>query len=197
MYAIATAKVQTSMECEEARLLESRLSDLYKKESGRSRGWVKTHLEAYLVPRAASGASNTPFPWSDIFTDKKASALLDFICLAKGIRLAIWSESTHTIGIWPAADASRTEEEVHQEIPMYHVSDKGAFFRPPSSLQDACRSGWTLRAAVSVEHGLEKLTIDDLESLADKMGVRLPTGGKKADRVRALASARTRQRLGF
>jgi hypothetical protein len=188
MYEIASPLVKQSIETEEARIIEGKLADLYKSESGRSRGWTKSHLETFIQPRVASGGSlnsKQHFSWDKLFTDKQTSAELDFICLAKGIRLAVWNDAEKCIGIWPAADLSESK----QTPPLFHVSNKGI----PLSKTTVFEAGWTLRAALSVEHGLEKLSIDELDSFAEKMGIEL--SGKKSERVRTLAAARTKQRL--
>ncbi len=191
MYAIATPAVKQSIQAEEARLLEAKLAELYKSESGRSRGWVKTHLEAFLVPRAANGAQShgkTVFDWSQLWTDKQVSATLDYICVAKGIRLAVWNDKTHEIGLWPAADSVTPRDG---PTPLLHVSAQGGTERPPASMD-----GWALRAPLSVEHALEKLTLAELESVATNIGLSAASlTGKKADRVRTIASARMALRL--
>jgi hypothetical protein len=191
MYEIATSAVRQSIECEEARILESKLDELYKSESGRSRGWTKTHLTEFIVPRAAAGSKVAPkqaFQWSSLRTDKHVSAALDFICLAKGIRLAVWFEDTHEIGIWPAADPNNMVGKPQ----LFHISGTGQSVGNPRSL---VVDGWTIRAAPSVENSLEKLTLGELDNLAEQIGLTGITG-KKTDRVRAIASFRTKQRLG-
>lgn len=182
MYSIATRNVQQSLECEEARRLEARIGELYKEESGRSRGWVKTKLEAFFLPRAAVGSrvqAKDAFAWDKIWTDKEASAILDFVCLAKGIRLAVWKDET-IVGLWPAADASKS----NGQLPLIHVGSVGN--------RDIRKAN--LIAPMSVEHGLEKLSLDELDGLAEKMGITIPSG-KKAEKVRALASARMNMRI--
>jgi hypothetical protein len=188
MYFIANRVNQQSLECEEARRLEARIGELYKEESGRSRGWVKTKLEAFFLPRAAVGSRvhmKEAFAWENIWTDKEASAILDFVCLAKGIRLAVWKDSEKVIGLWPAADSSK----VTDSIPLIHVGHVGK-----CGIDVAIQQGWRLVAPLSVEHGLEKLTLDELDGLAEKMGITIPSG-KKTEKVRALASARMLMRI--
>jgi hypothetical protein len=188
MYEIASSSVKQSIEAEEARILESKIAELYKNESGRSRGWTKTALDAFFLIRAASGGNVPPkeaFEWSTVFTNKQTSAVLDFICLAKGIRLAVWNNVEQCIGIWPAADLSTCK----QTPPLFHVSQEGHLLQKTSVFE----SGWKIRAVLSVEHALEKLSVDELDSLAEKMGAHLE--GKKTERVRSLASIRTELRL--
>jgi hypothetical protein len=185
MYAIATPSVKQSIECEEARVIEGKLDELYKSQNGRSRGWIKTTLVEFIVPRAAAGGRvpfKQAFNWSAIWTDKKTSAALDFVCLAKGIRLAVWHEADKTVGIWPAADSGTNP-------PLFHVSSGGVPLNKKTLFED----GWTLRAPLSVEHALEKLSLSELDTLAEKLGTTV--FGKKAERVRTLASTRMRLRF--
>jgi hypothetical protein len=191
MYSMATHNVKQSIECEEARAIEGQLAELYKSESGRSRGWTKTKLEEFLVPRAAVGgrvAAKQAFDWSKIWSEKTESAILDFLCLAKGIRVAVWNTAQNTVGVWPAADRT----SVVKTPTLYHVSLNGA---PISnkSIRDVLAAN--VIAPLSVEHSLEKLSLGELEDLAGRLGMTAAPIGKKTDKVRAIATFRTKQRL--
>jgi hypothetical protein len=191
MYSMASSNVRQSIECEEARAIEGLLAELYKSESGRSRGWTKTKLEEFLVPRAAVGgriAAKQAFDWSKIWSEKTESAILDFLCLAKGIRVAVWNTVQNTVGVWPAADRTSSTKTPT----LYHVSLNGA---PISnrSLNDVLAAN--VIAPLSVEHSLEKLSIGELDDLAGRLGMTTPLIGKKTDKVRAIATFRTKQRL--
>lgn len=204
MYAIANGSHKQAMEAAEARRLETRLPTLYKSESGRSRGWVKTKLEAFLLPRAAVGsrvAAKDAFDWGKIWSDKEASATLDFLCLAKGIRLAVWCDAEKRVGLWPAADATAADATSGADvvgtattISLHHVSHLGAPLGERDILERVGSAGFKLVAPLSVEHALEKLTLADLEAVAEKLGAPA-LGGKKGDRVKALASLRMLLRL--
>lgn len=191
MYAIATSQVRQTIECEEARTLEALINTLYTSESGRSRGWTKAALEAYILPRAAAGLAVGPkdaFDWSAVATDKKTAAILDFVCIAKNIRLAVWHEASREIVVWPAADRSKP---TGSPIPIYHVEDDGRFKQTgPLDIP----TGWSLRAPPAFEHSLEKLTLSELDAVAAGVGLTGLTG-KKAERVKAIGAARVRQRL--
>jgi hypothetical protein len=189
MYEIATKQVKQTLEAEETQRLESQLDGLYKSESGRSRGWVKTHLTAFLLPRAASGSfvsAKEVFSWEDLQSNKKHSAIFDFVCLAKGIRVAVWYENTKEVFVWPAADSTQQRGAP----PLFHFSTSGSPLRKQSVLEE----GWTLRPPFSVEHSLEKLTIGELAELAQKLGIPEPSG-KKADYIKQIASERTKLRF--
>jgi hypothetical protein len=56
------------------------------------------------------------------------------------------------------------------------------------------REGWTLAPPASVTHSLSGLTLEELESVGRKLGM-ASVEGKKADRVTAIASFKTRARL--
>lgn len=193
MYDIASQHVKQTIEVEESRILEQKIGELYKNESGRSRGWVKSALDTFFQPRSASGGSlpaKQAFVWSSIFTDKSVSALLDFLCLAKGVQLAVWNQAEHCVGIWPAADS---RDESSKKPILLHYSAEGA---PMPHKTSVFETGWSLRAALSVEHSLEKLTLDELASVAQKIGMNAEgLAKKKADRVRQIASEQTRLRL--
>jgi hypothetical protein len=54
--------------------------------------------------------------------------------------------------------------------------------------------GWRLRAPLSVENALEKLTLAELDNVGKSIGL-TDLVGKKGDRVRAIATARMAMRL--
>ena len=193
MYEIAHPNAKQEIEMKEARRMESLISKLYASENGRSRGWTKTHLEEFMKPRTISGSKHAPkgstaFDWSAVFTDKKLSAALDFVALAKGIRIAVWNPDEKVVGIWPAADAS----EAGITVPVvYHVSVTGI---PMTDKTSVFETGWTLRAPLAVEHSLEKLSLDELTNVATGLGIKELTG-KKQDRVRQIATIRVMKRF--
>jgi hypothetical protein len=126
------------------------------------------------------------FSWDDLRANKKTSAILDFVCLAKEIRVAIWYEDTREVFVWPAADSSKQRSLP----PLFHFSSSGSPLRKESVLEE----GWTLRPPHSVEHSLEKLTIGELAEVAQKLGIPEPSG-KKADYIKQIGSERTKLRF--
>lgn len=217
LYIGAPERTQRAIECECAQRLESQLDALYKSEAGRSRGWTKVGLEAMIKPRCASGGdlreldrAKKGFSWEAVAEDKSMSAFLDFICIAKGIRVAVWFSTAKKVIVFPAADASaavapRDESEeaaatkAFSEI--YHVDSTGHprfGMRSPADLLEFCDAEkWTLLPPHSVLHSLNGLTLAELESVATQLG--MPGGDalprSKADRVNLLASHKLRRRL--
>ena len=135
------------------------------------------------------------FPWKVVAEDKLASAFLDFLCVAKQIRVAIWdAESKHVI-LFPAADYMGVESE-SAVLPLCHVNTKGELQRGEiKDLVAYCdKEGWTLMPPMSIHHSLSGLTLAELESVGTKLGM-AAVEGNKAQRVAAVAIYKLRQRL--
>jgi len=207
LYSGAPHRTQRAIEVEEAKRMESMLDTLYKTCSGRSRGWTKVGLEGMIKPRCASGGdlkeldkAKKPFDWSGLLEDKVLSAFLDFLCLAKKIRCAVWFQEKKTIYLYPAADAISSGE-----YPLYHVDSEGHLrhgLRTQSDLLAFCdqnkgkhEHGWKLLPPTSVLHTLSGLKLDELESVGLKLGMAV-VEGTKAERVSAIAAFKLRLRLG-
>jgi hypothetical protein len=204
LYEQAAPTTKKQMECEEAQRIEGMLSSLYASEGGRSRGWTKVGLEAILKPRCSSGGdlyaldkSKSAFPWQLIRTDKTASAFLDFVCVAKKIRIAIWFMDEKSVFVYPAADKMG---DVDVEYPLFHVSSNG--FRMTRGNIPSCKElipvceseSVSCFPPYSVAHSLANLTISDLNSIAMKLGMDEMTG-TKAERLEKISQYKLRQRL--
>jgi hypothetical protein len=203
MYPDAPHHTRRRIECEEAQRIEGMLNNLYKSQGGRSRGWTKGGLELMIKPRCASGgnlheldAAKKTFPWPLVTSDKPTSAFLDFICVAKRIRIAVWFEEKKQVFLYPAADHSEAEAP----IPLLHVSDHGSLlssrdrFTCPEFLHYCDTNRWVLLPPASILHSLEGLTLAELESVGKKLGM-TEVSGTKATRVATVAIYKLRQRL--
>ena len=188
------------MEREEAQRIEALLPSLYKSEGGRTRGWTLTAFDPMIKARCASGAdlralqrAKVPFDWT--LADKQSPAFLDFICVAQQIRVALWSLSTKTITLYPAADSRAPAES---SIPLFHVDEGGVpkdlALEGDAFLRFAEANGWILLPPTSVLKSLAHLTIADLDSVGRQLG--MPEGtGTKTERVAALGTFKVKQRL--
>jgi hypothetical protein len=129
--------------------------------------------------------------------DKVSLAFLDFLCVAQRIRVALWSASTKTITLYPAADASMTVEAV-PSFPLFHIdeggSPKGLELEGAAFLRYVDDNGWTLRPPASVLKSLAHLTMVDLESVRTRLGM-TELEGTKIERVAAIGTFKVRQRL--
>lgn len=216
LYIGAPERTRRAIECECAQAIEARLDELYKSEAGRSRGWTKVGLDAMIKPRCASGGdlreldrAKKGFAWSAILEDKVTSAFLDFVCVAKGIRVAIWFTEKKQVVVYPAADATaaaapRDESEAAVATKafnqIYHVDSNGhprsGLLSPTALLEFCAKESWTLLPPHSVLHSLNGLTLSELESVATQLGLvaeELPRS--KADRVAVIASHKLKLRL--
>lgn len=204
LYDGAPHTTRARMECEEAELMEKRLDELYKSEGGRSRGWTKTGIDRFIKPRCASGGDiraldrvKCGFAWNLLREDKPLSAFLDFLCLAKGIRVAVWFQETKHIIIYPAADKYGSSAT---EYPLYHMDSTGNVIH--SGLHTCADlgtyanvEGFTLLPPASVIHSLSGLTLGELSSVATGLGIG-SLEGTKLERVATIATFKLKQRLG-
>lgn len=205
LYGPSPARSRRAIEIEQAQKLEAALDGLYKQCGGRSRGWVKGTLDAMIKPRCASGGdlyeidrAKKTYTWALHADDKTMSAFLDFVCLARKIRCAVWHPETKTIYVYPAADMPADPGDAPYTPPLYHVDSTGHVRHGmPNSkdlLSHADKEGWKLLPPHSVLHTLSGLKLDELESVGKKLGMAEVSGNKSA-RVLAIAEYKLRSRL--
>jgi hypothetical protein len=202
LYNSAPRLTKHQMEITEAQRLEAMMNEVYAKESGRSRGWTKTGLEQMLKARCASGGdikelerARVSFPWKLIRDDKLASAFLDFVCVCKQIRVAVWDTESKIVALYPAADP--VSKPVGKTYPLHHVNFNGELmFGGGSDLIKICDSNkFVLMPPLSVLKSLSGLTLDELANIASQLGMS-GVEGNKAERVAAIASFKVRSRIG-
>jgi hypothetical protein len=202
LYDSAPHNTRAAIERTAATRYEAALNDIYKSEGGRSRGWTKGALESWIKPRVASGGNKKEldrakvgFSWQLITEDKPHSAFLDFLCVVKQIRVAVWFEETKMVHIYPAADASAA---VGSELPLYNVNHTGAVLVGPRDGAElyavAEKHNYTVLPCLSVLSSLSGLKLDELESVGKGLGM-ASVEGKKPERVAAIATYKLRQRL--
>ena len=206
LYDSSSYAARKQLECEEAIRIEGLLKDLYKSESGRSRGWTKVGLESLIQARCASGGdikelskSKKAFPWPLVADDKLYSAFLDFLCLAKNIRCAVWFEDEKHVVVYPAADRIGVDAASKLKFPLYNVSSKGIALsvkiQKCDQLVQYCDANqWILMPPASIFHTLSTLTLSEMDSVGEKIGCTDLQGSKK-ERIAKLASYKLRQRL--
>ena len=204
LYNGSSNQSKRQIECEEAQRIEAKINDLYKSQGGRSRGWTKVGLENFIRPRCASGGdiyeldrAKKAFVWQLLLSDKVISAVFDFICVAKNIRVAVWFESEKIVIVYPAADHNGPTDGSESPT-IYHVTSDGNYrtgMKNAKDLVNFCkRMEYILMPPYSVGHSLAGLTLEDLESVGKKLGMAEVTG-TKAERVAKLASYKLQQRL--
>jgi hypothetical protein len=89
LYRAAAPSLRRAMEVEEAQALLHGSEQAWSDQHGRSRGWVRKHLEEDLRARA-SGAEPAPDAWEAVRTQRRAALLVDYVCVMRGLRVALW-----------------------------------------------------------------------------------------------------------
>jgi hypothetical protein len=202
MYIHATYRVQYQIECEEAVRLETEMPIVYKSQCGRSRGWTKTNLEILIKPRCAIGGNlrdldkaKATFHWNLVRTDKYQAAFLDFVCIAKKIRIAVWFTDEKRVVLYPAADHT---DSLDSELPLHHVTSSGFErhgLRTGAELSKFCATNnWVLVPPASVYHAMSHLKLDELANVARSLGMG-DMEGNKQERVERIVSYKLHQRL--
>lgn len=100
LYRTATATAQRLMEKEEAAALLHASEAEWKRLGGRVRGWVKGHLEEDLRDRAAGGNPKAD-AWSSLRDTKRAANLVDYVCMVRGLRVALWWPESRVATVFP------------------------------------------------------------------------------------------------
>lgn len=108
LYRTATATAQRLMEKEEAAALLHASEAEWKRLGGRTRGWVRSHLEEDLRDRAA-GADPKTDAWSSLRDTKRAANLVDYICIVRGLRVALWWPESKMATVFPMTGGSQTQ----------------------------------------------------------------------------------------
>ena len=202
LYDTAPNVARKQMECAEAQRIEGLLDELYKSQGGRSRGWTKGGLETLIKPRCASGGdvreldrAKRAFPWHIVDHDKLASAFLDFLCVAKKIRVAVWYTDEKQVIVYPAADRL---DNGGATIPLYHVTctgkPRGGFKNIKEFLKFCVDQHYALLPPTTVMGSLSGLTLSELDSVGTKLGMASVTGSK-AERVARIAAYKLHTRL--
>ena len=109
MYRTATASIRRTMEMEEAAALLHAIDDTWKEN--KTRGWIRKHLEEDLRDRA-SGVAAQPDVWETVRTTRRAALLVDYVCVVRGIRVALWWSDYKTATCIPLTfSSSQTDDD--------------------------------------------------------------------------------------
>jgi len=105
LYRVAVPAIRRSMEMEEAADLLHASESAWKTHNGRVRGWIRKHLEEDLRLRAGGGDA-APDAWISVQGTKRAAHLLDYICILRGIRVALWWPEKKVVTVIPLTGGS-------------------------------------------------------------------------------------------
>lgn len=134
-YRVAAPVIRRSMEMEEAAFLLHASEAAWKSHNGRIRSWVRKHLEEDLRLRAGGG-DPVPDAWVSIKTTKRAALLLDYICIMRSLRVALWWPDQNAVTVVPLSGASAASEIVQLNC----VS--GRMLVGPASELKMAAAGW-------------------------------------------------------
>jgi hypothetical protein len=120
LYRVAVAGVRRTMEMEVASALLIASEKEWKARHGRHRGWVRKHLEEDLRGRSA-GADPAPDFWELVRTNKRTALLLDYVCVVRGVRVALWWPNHKTVTTVPLTGVSPAAGVINLNCESGHV----------------------------------------------------------------------------
>ncbi len=181
LYRATTASGRRTMEMEEAQALLLTLEASWKSHNGRARGWVRKHIEEDLRGRAGGGEPVADF-WSTGREKKRAALLIDYVCIVRNLRVAVWWPASNSVTIFPMTGGQGDVWQLNGDSGRMLVSDR-KFNVSAAAASTLLMSGvgisWVPPASVSSTQTMAELTT----ALA-QYGVSCPKG--KADAWRSL-----------
>jgi hypothetical protein len=110
LYRIASNVIRRSMEMEEAASLLHASESAWKTHNGRVRGWVRKHLEEDLRLRAGGG-DPAPDTWESIRTTKRSALLMDYVCIMRDVRVALWWPDHKAVTVSPLTLSDQSSDK--------------------------------------------------------------------------------------
>lgn len=141
MYRGATVSVRRAMEREEASALLQASEKAWRDHNGRARSWVRKHLEEDLRARSG-GADPAPDAWEATRTVRRAALLADYVCVMRGMRIALWWPEHHAVTVIGVGDTIVNLNATSGHIMMSPVGWKGRAVDWPALLATAKEMTW-------------------------------------------------------
>lgn len=132
LYRVAVAGVRRTMEMEVAGALLASIEKEWKAKHGRHRGWVRKHLEEDLRGRSA-GADPAPDFWELTRTNKRTALLLDYVCVVRGFRVALWWPNHKSVTTVPLTGVSPSAGVININCESGHVLLHSDGWRTPAT----------------------------------------------------------------
>lgn len=182
LYRTASAGVRRAMEAEEATALLNASETAWRDHNGRVRGWVRKHLEEDLRGRSGS-ADPAPDFWESVRTQRRAALLMDYICVMRSIRIALWWPEHKSVTIIPAVAAPMTPvTQLNATSGRVLLGPKGESSVPPLSwalevLPAGIEMTWTPPASVAAMSSMTVAQIQEAIALLDPTAEK--TGGRQ------------------
>jgi hypothetical protein len=184
LYRTASAGVRRAMEAEEATALLNASEEAWRSHNGRVCGWVRKHLEEDLRARSGS-ADPAPDFWESVRSQRRAALLLDYVCVMRSIRVALWWPEHKTVTVIPAASVPVTMPTIVQfnaTSGRMLLGPTGAISVPANTwATDVFVHGhemsWTPAASISAASAMTVAQIQEAIALIDPSAEK--TGGRQ------------------
>lgn len=135
LYRVATQTIRRSMEMEEASHLLHTSETAWKQYNGRVRGWVRKHLEEDLRLRAGGG-DPAPDAWDTVRTTKRAALLLDYVCITRSLRVALWWPDQKAVTVVPLTGPATNISQINCLSGRMLIGPASEFQIPAASWPD-------------------------------------------------------------
>jgi len=135
LYRVAVPAIRRSMEMEEAADLLHASEAAWKTHNGRVRGWIRKHLEEDLRERSGGGDA-APDAWLSVQGTKRAAQLLDYICVMRGIRAALWWPEKKAVTVIPLMGGSGPLVQLNCDSGRLLLNASAAFQMPAKEWPD-------------------------------------------------------------
>lgn len=132
LYRVAVAGVRRTMEIEVTSALMSGIETAWKTRGGRHRGWIRKHLEEDLRARSA-GADPVADFWELVRCQKRTALLLDYICVTRGIRVALWWPGQKSVTTVPLTGVSPSAGIININCESGHIMMHSDGWRTPAT----------------------------------------------------------------
>lgn len=186
LYRTASAGVRRAMEAEEATALLNASEKAWRDHNGRVRGWIRKHLEEDLRGRSGS-ADPAPDFWESVRTQRRTALLLDYVCVMRSIRIALWWPEHKSVTIIPAASAPNLTAatpvtQLNATSGRILLGPKGESSVPPLTwalevLPAGVEMSWTPPASIAAMSSMTVAQIQEAIALLDPTAEK--TGGRQ------------------
>lgn len=177
LYRVAVTGVRRTMEMEVAGTLMASIETEWKAKHGRHRGWVRKHLEEDLRGRSA-GADPAPNFWELVRTNKRTALLLDYVCVVRGFRVALWWPDQKSVTTVPLTGVSPSAGVININCESGHVLLRSDGWRTPATEWSAAKDMTWVAPMCSPSAGA--LTIAQIQERLTEVGAPATAGGGKA-----------------
>jgi hypothetical protein len=162
MYRATTPAGRRTMEMEEAQSLLLTLDESWKAHNGRGRGWVRKHIEEDLRLRAGGGDPAPAF-WTDVCEKKRTALLMDYVCILRSLRVAVWWPAVKTVTVYPMLGGQGAVAQLNGDAGRMLIGPAG-FTAPAAECAALLKRGigieWAPPASISATQTMSELATE-------------------------------------